>query len=65
MGTDSSTLLDLRPDDQVHVSGLDDVGTIEGVVDVTAPHLDALWIRTSTGDRKLIDASQHKVQRID
>jgi hypothetical protein len=58
-------LLQCLPGDLVHVSGLGGSHACEGVVDVTAPHLNILWIHTSNGDRKLVDASQCKIQRID
>jgi hypothetical protein len=62
---ETGPLLPLLPGDLIHVYDFDVTDSYEGVVDVTAPHLDVLWIRTNAGDRKLIDASQCKIQRID
>ena len=36
----------------------------KGVVDVTSPELGVLWIRTFTGERKLLDIRHDKVLRI-
>lgn len=38
--------------------------TFNGVVEITAPHLKVLWVRTSVGDRKLVDVSQCTIQRM-
>ena len=58
------TLLPFLGGDLIHLS---DMGTdiYEGVVEVTTPYFNILWICTPAGDRKLVDANQGKMQRIE
>lgn len=63
--TEIGSLLPLVAGDLIHVTDPGCAETYEGVIEVTAPHLNVLWIRTSAGERKLVDADRCLMQRVD
>lgn len=61
--TDIEVLQSLVVDDVVEV--FDERGTVlwQGAVETSAPHLGFAWIRTDTGERKLLDIQAHSIRR--
>jgi hypothetical protein len=56
--------LPLEAGDLIHVIDSYNSDTYEGVIEVTAPHLNVIWVRTTGGDRKLVDANECTIQRV-
>lgn len=58
------TLLSLTAGDLVYVSEPGGATTYEGVVEIIAPHLNVLWVQTTSGDRRLVVANECTIQRV-
>lgn len=55
-------LLALAPGDQVE-AGDDRGGIWKGTVETAAPEHGVVWLRTTTGERKLFDIYEHTIER--
>ena len=61
--TDSETFLALSYGDQVEA--MDSQGIrLQGTVEYTAPGQGAVWIYTRHGERKLLNADEHRIARL-
>lgn len=58
------SLLAIEAGDLICVTDFGGTYSYEGTVEVTAPHLNVLWIRTKGGHRKLIDAKDCTIQLV-
>jgi len=56
--------LAIEAGDLICVSDFGDADSYEGIVEVTAPHLNVLWIHTRGGHRKLIDAKDCTIRLV-
>lgn len=57
-------MLALAPGDAVEV--FDDRSAVEwgGTLEEVAPELGVAWVRTDTGERKLLDVQEHSIRRL-
>lgn len=62
--SESVFMQSLRPGDPVEI--FDDRYRVEwaGIVEETAPNIGVAWVRTHTGDRKLLHIQEHSVRRL-
>lgn len=55
-------LYSLSPGDPVEVYDEQDVIQMRGEIEITAPHLGIIWIRTDVGERRFFDIQEYLIR---